>query len=383
MRSLVVTFFLLLSISANAERILVGLHYGSDYLRATVTVASGSYDVYCSEQKLFEIRQGQSADITSSSGKVNIFYDGKNYTDCQKVVFSGTGSHSFKVLPAGHKPNGRIYNEDLIAYSYNGRLQLVNKIDIEEYVSGVIEAESGKGNELEYYKVQAVISRTYALNNKTRHMAEGFELCDATHCQVYHGKPRAEPLAHVATETTRDIVIVDHEIKLITAAFHSNCGGKTINAEEVWSKSVPYLVGRPDTFCLAMPHSSWEKTISYDKWNTYLRNKRSSIAESTQPDELNLYKKQKLMYCVDSSLCIPLRTMREDLKLRSTTFIIDHKPEEVKFMGQGFGHGVGLCQEGAMRMTILDYCYEDIIHFYYRDVHLIPRYMMWFFQEEN
>jgi stage II sporulation protein D len=383
MRSLVFIALVLSTCSAFAEPILVGLHYGNEYLRATITVSSGSYEVLCSGTSIFRISQGQSADITSSGGKVNIFYSGKNYTDCQKIEFSGTGVESFKALPAGNKPNGRIYEGDLIAYSYSGRLQLVNRIDIEQYVSGVIEAESGKGNELEYYKVQAVISRTYALNNKIRHMAEGFELCDATHCQVYHGKPRSEPLAVIATETTRDIVIVDHNINLITAAFHSNCGGKTINAEDVWSKPVSYLVGRPDTFCLAMPHSTWEKTIPSEKWHTYIRNKRNSAETGSENQLPDLYKKQKLMYCVDSSLCIPLRTMREDLKLRSTSFTVDHCSQEVKFMGQGFGHGVGLCQEGAMRMTMLDYCYEDVIHFYYRDVHLIPRYMMWFFKDDE
>jgi stage II sporulation protein D len=73
--------------------------------------------------------------------------------------------------------------------------------------------------------------------------------------------------------------------------------------------------------------------------------------------------------------------MRTDLKLRSTKFEVRHKDNEVIFMGRGFGHGVGLCQEGAMHMAQLGYTYEDIIHFYYADVHLIPRHMLWFFKE--
>jgi stage II sporulation protein D len=383
MRVVVLLLLILKSTSALCEPILIGMHYGSDYLRATITVQSGSYQVYCSGEPIFTLKTGQSADVTASSGKVNIFYNGHNYTECHKAEFVGDGEATFKALPAGQKPNGRLYPQDLIAFAYNGRLQLVNKVDIEEYVSGVIEAESGKGNELEYYKVQAVISRTYALNNKVRHLAEGFELCDATHCQVYHGKPRAEPLAAIATETTRDIVIVDHQINLITAAFHSNCGGRTVNAEDVWSKPVSYLVGRPDTFCLEMPHSNWEKTITSEKWNTYIRNKKNNIDAQQELMSTDIYKRERLMYCVDSSLCIPLKSMREDLKLKSTLFEVEHTPHEVKFMGQGFGHGVGLCQEGAMKMSQLDYCYEEIIHFYYRDVHLIPRYMMWFFKDED
>lgn len=383
MRIVVIHVLFLLSLQSMAEPIYVGMHYGQDYLRATISVSSGQYAVNCSDVLLFNMKAGQTADITASSGAINVFFDGKNYTACQKIEFRSASEGSFKALPAGSKPNGRVYSGELIAFAYNGRLQLVNKIDIEDYVSGVIEAESGKGNELEYYKVQAVISRTYALNNKMRHKAEGFELCDATHCQVYHGQARAEPLALVATGTTRDIVIVDHEINLITAAFHSNCGGRTVNAEDVWSKPVNYLVSRPDTFCLNMPHSCWEKSFTPEKWNTYLRNKRNSQDTDLASATGDLYKRQNLMYCVDSSLCIPLKAMREDLKLKSTLFRVQESESEIKFIGQGFGHGVGLCQEGAMRMALLDYCYEDIIHFYYRDVHLIPRYMMWFFKDED
>ena len=73
--------------------------------------------------------------------------------------------------------------------------------------------------------------------------------------------------------------------------------------------------------------------------------------------------------------------MRTDLKLRSTQFEIDYINDEVVFTGKGFGHGVGLCQEGAMRMSKLGYSYKDIIHFYYTDVHLIQRRMLWFFKD--
>ena len=87
------------------------------------------------------------------------------------------------------------------------------------------------------------------------------------------------------------------------------------------------------------------------------------------------------MYCHDTSLHIPRRAMRTDLKLRSTQFQIEATSTEVVFKGRGFGHGVGLCQEGAMRMSQLGYTYKDIIHFYYTDVHLIQRRMLWFFKD--
>lgn len=372
-------FFIGFGLSVHADPILIGMHCQSNYLRAGIMINTGSYSIYAEDKVLFTIEAGQNADITAVSGKVNVFYAGKNYAGNKKLTFRAEQPSEFKAHPAGHKASGRIYKGELIAFSINGHLQLVNKVDIEDYVSGVIEAESGSGQQLEYYKVQAVISRTYALNNRTRHTGDGYEICDATHCQVYHGKPRNEPLATKAAAATEDIVIVDHQINLITAAFHSNCGGKTINAEEAWSKPVSYLIGRPDSFCVCMPNHKWEKRIPREKWHSYIKQKRSS-QDMASTDGVIIGECNPL-FCQDSTLTIPLRTMRTDLKLRSTNFTVSHQGEEVVFKGRGFGHGVGLCQEGAMRMAQLGFSYEDIIHFYYTDVHLIPRHMMWFFKE--
>jgi stage II sporulation protein D len=213
-------------------------------------------------------------------------------------------------------------------------------------------------------------------------MAEGYQLCDATHCQVYHGKPYAEPMAAAAARATRDIIIVDANINLITAAFHSNCGGKTVNADEVWSKPLNYCVSRTDSFCLNMPHSRWEKSVTTERWNDYLRSKRSEYTVVAADSERFVPTSARQYYMADSTLRIPSRVMREDFQLKSTLFRTEVRGENVHFMGKGFGHGVGLCQEGAMRMAQLGYCYEDIIHYYYTDVHLIPRYMLWFFREE-
>ncbi|MFM2201009.1 MAG: hypothetical protein RL040_209 [Bacteroidota bacterium] len=381
MKWLLVHLMLLGSVTAWADPILIGMHCQSNYLRCSISPVEGNYQVMSEGNVLFTIAKGQTADITAISGKVNVFFSGKNYSGNKKLTWkSEHQGAAFKAQPAGQKTSNRLYAGELIAFSINGHLQLVNRIDIEDYVAGVIEAESGAGNELEYYKVQAVISRTYALNNRSRHLDSGFEICDGTHCQVYHGKPRREPLAEKATKATEDIVIVDHEINLITAAFHSNCGGNTVNAEVAWSKPVPYLVGRCDTFCVHMPNSHWQKSISREKWNSYIKQKRGSNDLASLSDG-GILGDCNPMYHHDENLQIPRRSMRTDLKLRSTQFEIDYQENEVVFTGKGFGHGVGLCQEGAMRMSKLGYSYKDIIHFYYTDVHLIQRHMLWFFKD--
>ena len=365
----------------HAETIRVGMFYGANHVRATLLVKTGSYEVFADDISILTLGAEEFADITESSGEIHIFFEGKNYTGYKKLRLITRNQGQFKMTPLGTKPSARVYEENLIAFSYNGHLQLVNEVAIENYVSGVIEAESGKGQELEYYKVQAVISRTYALNNLTRHQSEGYQICDATHCQVFHGTPRVETKARIATDATKDIVIVDHDINLITAAFHSNCGGHTLNAEAVWSKPVTYLIGRPDSFCLGMPHSNWEKTIPKKRWEEYLENKRHPLSDDTLPSDYAFYPSEKIKYFTDSTLKIPMKTMREDFKLRSAFFTVQSVGDSISFIGQGFGHAVGLCQEGAMNMATNGRKYEDIVHFYYTDVHLIPRYMMWFYRE--
>jgi stage II sporulation protein D len=372
---------LLAPILSWADPILIGIHARSTYMRATVQVTEGAMDVYAGDSILISIKKGQTADITASSSKVSIFFQGKNYSGHSKLEGRTSSLTEFKLIPSGQKTSARFYTGDLIAQPIDGRLQLVNRIEIENYVAGVIEAEGGAGHQMEYYKVQAVISRTYALNNLKRHQQLGFDLCDATHCQVYQGRPRHESQADTATKATEDIVIVDPEIKLITATFHSNCGGQTNNAEDVWSKPVSYLVGRKDTFCTRMDQAFWTKTIAKSTWNEYLRNNKVNYENLASQDGVFLVNNPQTLYWIDSSAYIPLRKMREDLKLRSTKFTVTHQGDQVILRGRGFGHGVGLCQEGAIRMAQLGFNYTDIITYYYKDIHLVSREMLWFFEE--
>lgn len=382
MRAVILLLFLFLTLGVTAgDPVRIALYYNSTLTRCTFTAVKGGYSFETDMGKNIEVKPGESVEISVASGALKLIVKGTPYSCRQVLVAKPNGFAEFKLLPAGSKPNGRVYEERVEFVYRNGRLYVINEIEAEKYVSGVIEAEGGGDHEPEYYKVQAVISRTYAYNNLRRHEAEGFHLCDATHCQVYHGKPRHEPLAAKATAATEDVVIVDQQINLITAAFHSNCGGHTVNSEHVWSKALPYCVGKPDPYCLVMPHSNWEKSVSFDQWQNYLRNKRFPYTDSTS-SAFGFFPTGKQVYMTDSASRLPLRMIREDMKLKSTYFTIHRDGDQVKFIGQGFGHGVGLCQEGAMRMAQLGYNCREIIEFYYTDVHLVPRHLIWFFKEE-
>ena len=72
----------------------------------------------------------------------------------------------------------RAFEGDFLVRSVNGCLMVINLVDLETYLEGVVESEAGTGQKLEYYKVQAIISRTFAMKSKQKHAKEGFDLCN-------------------------------------------------------------------------------------------------------------------------------------------------------------------------------------------------------------
>lgn len=277
----------------------------------------------------------------------------------------------------------RAFEGDLEISVSNSSLKVINVTDIEHYVAGVIEAEAGTRASSEYFKLQAILCRTYALTHLRRHEGEGFHLCDQVHCQVYRNSTKNFDILN-AVEATKGLVIVDSDLNLITAAFHSNCGGQTINSEDVWSLPTSYLKSVKDTFCLYEPHAKWKKKIAMKEWQGYLeeKHKYSGNDSSLLCSTVSFPQDDRCIFYTDRELKIPLKTIRADWGLNSTYFSIDQEKDSLVFNGRGYGHGVGLCQEGAMRMARIGHPYQDILHFYYKDVHLVNLSVLDFFKQE-
>jgi stage II sporulation protein D len=187
----------------------------------------------------------------------------------------------------------------------------------------------------------------------------------------------------MAAIATTGIVIVDSNLKLITAAFHSNCGGQTMNSEDVWALPTPYLKSVKDTFCLTKPQARWETTITKKDWLTYLALKhKCDLTDSLHIDCYTNYDQPfRESELIIHDLRIPFKKIRTDFNLRSGFFSLEEKGDSIRIFGRGFGHGLGLCQEGAMRMSELGYKYNEILHFYYKDVHLVDISVLDFFKD--
>jgi stage II sporulation protein D len=126
-----------------------------------------------------------------------------------------------------------------------------------------------------------------------------------------------------------------------------------------------------DTYCTSQPNARWQKIIPLDEWINYLVKKGFQL----NPNIVTDFSFQQLnripMYTVNN-ITIPVRQIRNDWQLRSTFFSIAVEDRNVTLQGHGYGHGVGLCQEGAMEMGRRGFKYGDIISFYYKYVNLVP-----------
>lgn len=294
-------------------------------------------------------------------------------------------SAAFKIKSVIPDSKVRIYEDDLEVMLTADKKQflLINKVDLEKYISGVVESESGTKTNIEYYKLQAILCRTYLLANINRHVLEGFQVCDDVHCQAYLSKNKTEDITK-AVYDTKGLVVVDNDLNLITAAFHSNCGGQTVNSQDVWSISTSYLKSIKDTFCIRQPHANWQRSISMEDWKAYLQLKSSAANDSLKaygPGSFYQNNGRSIFY-IDKDLKIPLKTIRSDFRLKSTYFSIEQNGDNVIFKGRGYGHGVGLCQEGAMRMADLKFPYTAILNYYYKDVHLVDLSALTYFKQE-
>jgi len=278
----------------------------------------------------------------------------------------------------------RTYQGNISATVVDGGIRLVNEILLDNYIAGVTEAEAGSRSSLEFYKVQAILARTFALAHINKHAEEGFSLCDQVHCQAYFGKPR-ELRIFSAIEATKNKVVVDENLNLIVAAFHSNSGGQTANSEDVWGSKTTYLRSVNDSFSIAMPNARWERKMLTEDWLSYLKLKHNYPVDDPGAKEaaLNFRQDDRKIFLEGNEFKVPLKGVRQDLQLKSTFFSI--RPlsrDSIIFTGKGYGHGLGMCQEGAMCMGKRGYSYEQILNFYYQNIMLIDLHKLSFFKDE-
>lgn len=377
---LTLILFILVSILSLAQDINVGLYYTYKLRSVLISPVFGQYEMVGDNSKTTVINPNSIMYLTLINHKIQVKSPSGVIGSYTQIKFIGKQSfNSIRIKADKPKLRAREYEDDLILDVVDGKIRMVNSVNLENYIAGVVESEGGSKAGKEYYKTQAILCRTYALENFHKHDADGFNLCDDVHCQAYKSRAKLNDLIVEATSVTKGLVIVDTSLSLITAAFYSNSGGMTSASEHIWQQPRSYLLSVEDTFSIGGNNYSWKKKISYASWINFLNKRGFRIPALTSGEDFidPLFKRQK--YYKFGKDSIPYTKIRSAFKLRSSYFTIDFIENHIILNGRGYGHGVGLSQEGAMAMDDQNYTYKEIIKFYYKNVFIVSLRALQFF----
>jgi stage II sporulation protein D len=254
---------------------------------------------------------------------------------------------------------------------------VTQQVSLEDYVLQVVSTEASVEDQPEAVKALAIAARTYALKNIGRHHEQGYDFCSTTHCQRFEAtKPRAATAA--AVRDTAGLVLRDDRDELIDSYYSASCGGMTANIKSIWNTNAPdYLRGIHDSYCNTGPHYRWTDVIPSDRLAAALRSdSRTDVGEKirslwvTKYDQtgraefLTLAGDRRRTISGWEFKLIVGRALGWQL-LKSSRFTVSQSGSQFVFRGGGFGHGLGLCQEGSHVMAQRGQSFQQILAHYF------------------
>ncbi|UCG31244.1 MAG: SpoIID/LytB domain-containing protein [candidate division WOR-3 bacterium] len=335
-------------------------------------------------------RRGKLVKVAIECGvdQVNISgVNGNKYYNNHRITQAGNFPMHFGPRDGKVTVNGHDYRGNLEVRKIDGTLWVINVLDFESYLKGVVPCEIGGISErqLEAAKAQAVAARTYARAHIGQYAELGFDLYATVQDQVYKGIPCERILTNKAVESTAGEVLF-YRNQPIEAKYHSTCGGRTADFSDAWSGTSPtYLRSVICRYCTESPHYEWQKTMTRDNFFGHIRNRLNRINIILERGELiHSFRitrnkrshriKELILKTNKSEYKIPnyrIRTLFGEPGdpgglLKSNYVYVNMKSDEVVIRGRGFGHGVGMCQFGALEMANKGKNYRHILYHYYR-----------------
>lgn len=249
---------------------------------------------------------------------------------------------------------------------------VINVLDLEDYVKGVLYHEVPHYWPLTAIKAQAVATRTYAVYQVSMRTGEKYDVTSDIYSQVYGGRSAERYRPNIAVKRTRGEVLM-FKGSILPAYFHSTCGGKTENVAQLWKHDLFPLSGVSCSFCKRSPHYRWTKNF---------RSKDIQGQLNANGFTLDLIKEIKVLTRTKSGRVKSLKISTRDgkaktitgvrfreiigpNKLKSNYYDIEMKGYYFDVHGRGWGHGVGMCQWGALQMAKKRYKYTSILQHYY------------------
>ncbi len=363
--------------------------------------SDGSYAIECLADGRQEVLYGSTAmKLTNVRGRIEL----RDAND--QIVRRHLDEVSF--IPRGNRTRlilDRKRYRGLVRVVPKGErsLQFINLIYMEDYLKGVVPPEIGprKPNEVEAVKAQAVAARTYAMAHLRQYPNEPYDMKASVIDQVYEGYDIENPLVNLAVNETAGQVLVYRD-EFVDAYYHSTCGGSTDNIEDVWDATArPYLKAVPDadTSCGWSKYSRWTQRFPEATLRTrlqeYLSNQRGRdivldpiadlwidertaggrIRELVVRTERDTYRfrQDQIRWAIrrDTTTALILPSARFDIDKQHHA---DGRLSSVTLRGSGYGHGIGMCQCGAIGKARSGWTYATILKHYYTDVDIKTLY---------
>lgn len=281
---------------------------------------------------------------------------------------------AIRIIPSsdsGVELNGTVYRGEIDIINTGKRLDAVNRVDIEDYLKGVVPKEMNSLWPFEALKAQAIASRSFAVHEALRRGNKDYDLTADTFSQVYGGMSAEKRRAGKAVEATSGKVL-GYEGKVLPAYFHSCCGGHTEDASVIWGKASPPLKGVKCPWCRLSPYFRWQIKISTRSMLNMLKAKGYSInrIDDIRPGPRDRSGRLEQVSIKSGNKWIDMNT--EDFRaapgrsaIKSANFRVKKYPTFYLFSGYGWGHGVGMCQWGAFGLAFRWKSAEWILERYY------------------
>lgn len=328
------------------------------------------------------------------------------------------------------KINGSSYRGGVLLKAVNSKITVINIINIEDYLYGVIGGEMSSSWNIEALKAQAVCARNFTITNINKHSSLGFNVCATTNCQVYKGvSAESESVIQAVNETNGNILM--YEDTIAETLYYSCSGGYTADVKNVWGSDIPYLRGVEDPYedSETTPRHSWSAKLSnaeikeaLEKAEIFIGDVSNLKAETDHTGRVYsltitgtdgeytlknlstasvfgsygvLSNKYSITPYGNSMAELFLKSANKKTSQASEYYVIDGSGEIQKidmpfsvlsstiltkinppsangylFNGGGWGHGVGMSQYGAKGMADSGFTYDVILDHYFPGTHL-------------
>ncbi len=393
-------------------QVWVGFYSDSKTAKSAITVGISAI-----------LGQGSYSVIEPASNRIVLTDTSKN-----AILMFNSGTEKLRIDPMGNDDealfslNGKRYRGGLEAIRLEGSdMTIINVVAFEQYLYGVVPSEIGAYPAKEAIKAQAVAARTYAMVRMGQHSKLEFDLCATQHCQVYGGAGKeAQACTNAVDETKGKIVTYDG--KPAETVYSASSGGWTEDSENVWGGSFPYLKSVEDKYELTnSANYYWTKSYSNSELSNIIKSKGRDLGSITGISVLRYTAAGRALEVQVTGTKDKYTYLREAFKsalgLNSGMFTISTDaditarksdntrmkiqaagkkavsssgikavgtntkvtvmgaggvkktfaayPTGYVFTGKGWGHGVGMSQEGAMGMAEAGFTYDQILEYYY------------------